>query len=428
VARLRDPSTLVVALADVTTRRSGARASERTVSAAQARRIFLGAQGFGQPRPPGRVDKRHVRRVFQRLGVVQLDSVNVLVRSHYLPFFSRLGRYDRALFDKVAYEEHEVFEYWAHEASLVDIELQPYLRWRMASEHRWSGMRSWAQAADRKKLDALHAAVLADGPISAGELDGTDRQKGPWWGWGDTKRGLEHLFYEGRVAAMRRGNFERVYCDPAIAVPTTVLDRPTPPEKEAQLALLEWAARAYGVGTAKDLIDFFRLSPKVARPLVEELADEGVLERVTVEGWKQPAFLHVDAKLPRKIDACALVSPFDSAMWERERIERLFDFSYRIEIYTPKPKRTYGYYVLPFLLGDRYVGRVDLKSDRAGSKLLVQAAWAEPQLAEWGYDDLDVAERLTDELRLLADWLALEHVEIMNAGTLSPALRAVATG
>jgi uncharacterized protein YcaQ len=400
--------------------------SSRSVSAAQARRIFLGAQGFGQPRPPGRVDKRHVRRVFQRLGVVQLDSVNVLVRAHYLPFFSRLGPYDRALFDRVAYEEHEVFEYWAHEASLVDVELQPYLRWRMTGDHRWSGMRAWLAEQDPAAIDALHAAVVADGPVSAGELDSTDRQKGPWWGWGDTKRSLEHLFFVGKVGAMRRGNFERVYCDPDLVVPAAVRSRPTPDAREAQLALLEWAARAYGIGTAKDFVDFFRLSPKVARPLVNELADEGALERVTVEGWKQPAYLHVDAKLPRKIDACALVSPFDSAMWERERIERLFEFSYRIEIYTPKPKRTYGYYVLPFLLGDRYVARVDLKADRAASRLLVQAAWAEPQLAEWGVDDLDVAERLINELRLMADWLALEHVEIKNAGTLSPALRAVA--
>jgi uncharacterized protein YcaQ len=210
-----------------------------------------------------------------------------------------------------------------------------------------------------------------------------------------------------------------------VALPADVLDRPTPPEREAILGLLEWAARAYGIGIAKDFIDYFRLPPKVARPLVDERADQGVLERVTVDGWKQPAFLHVDAKLPRRIDACALVSPFDSVMWERDRIERLFDFSYRIEIYTPKPKRTYGYYVLPFLLGDRYVARVDLKADRAASRLLVQAAWSEPTLADWGLDDLDVAERLTDELRLMADWLGLDDVDVKDAGTLAPALRAV---
>jgi hypothetical protein len=403
---------------------SPTRTDLRSLSLAQARRITLAAQGFGQTRPTGRVDKRHVRKIFQRLGVVQLDSVNVLVRAHYLPFFSRLGPYDHTLFDRVAYEEHEVFEYWAHEASLVDVELQPYLRWRMNSGHRWSGMRTWAAEQDPDVIDALHATVVADGPVSAGDLETGDRQKGPWWGWGDTKRGLEMLFYVGRVGAMRRGNFERVYCDPAIAVPPAVLERPTPPEREAQLALLAWAARVFGVGTAKDFIDFFRLSPKTARPLVDELADEGILERVTVEGWKQPAYLHVDAKLPRRVDASALVSPFDSVMWERERVERLFDFSYRIEIYTPKPKRTFGYYVLPFLLGDRYVARVDLKADRAGSRLLVQSAWAEPRLDEWGLDELDVAEHLTGELRLMAAWLGLDDVTVKSAGTLAPALRA----
>ncbi len=399
----------------------------RSISVDQARRIFLGAQGFGRPRPGGRIDKRHVRAVFRRLGVVQLDSVNVLVRAHYLPFFSRLGPYDRTLFDRLAYEEHEVFEYWAHEASLVDRELHPFLRWRMDTGHRWSGMRTWVEEQDPASIDALHAAVVASGPVTAGELDGAEKTKGPWWGWSDTKRGLEYLFYVGRVGAMRRGNFERVYCDPALAVSAEVLARPTPPEREAMLGLLDWAARAFGVGTAKDFIDYFRLPPKIARPLVEDLADEGVLERVTVDGWRQPAFVHVDAKVPRRIDACALVSPFDSAMWERERIERLFDFEYRIEIYTPKPKRRYGYYVLPFLLGDRYVARVDLKADRAGSRLLVQSAWREPQLEAWGHDEHEVAERLDGELRLMADWLGLDDVAVQRKGTLAPRLRAVRT-
>jgi len=361
--------------------------------------------------------------VFRQLGVVQLDSVNVLVRAHYLPFFSRLGPYDRTLLDRLAYEEYEVFEYWAHEASLVDAELHPYLRWRMASEHRWRGMREWAAAQDPAVLDALHAAVIAQGPVSAGELDGADRMKGPWWGWSDTKRGLEHLFSVGRVAAKRRGNFERVYCDPALALPPNILEQPTPSARDAQRALLAWAARAYGIGTAKDFIDYFRLSPTTARPLVDELAEEGVLERVTVEGWKQPAYLHVDAKIPRRIDACALVSPFDSAMWERERIERIFGFSYRIEIYTPKPKRTYGYYVLPFLLGDRYVARVDLKADRSGSRLLVQSAWVEPDLADHRVDEHHVAERLAGELRLMADWLGLDDIRVQRKGTLAAALR-----
>jgi hypothetical protein len=363
-----------------------------------------------------------VRKVFDRLGLIQMDSVNVLVRTHYLPLFSRLGPYDRSLLDRLAYDDHEVFEYWGHEASLIRSDLQPLLRWRMGSEHRWTGMREWAEAQDHDVTGALLAAVLADGPVSAGELDGADRKKGPWWGWGDTKKTLEHLFYIGRVGAVRRNTFERAYCDPAHVVPPHVLDRPTPEPRDAMVALLEQSARAFGIGTAKDLADYFRLPIKAARALLDQMADDGVLDRVEVEGWKQPAFRHPEAKVPRQIDACALVSPFDSIMWERDRIERLFGFSYRIEIYVPKPKRTYGYYVLPFLLGDRYVARVDLKADRADSKLLVQSAFA-----EFGVDHNEVAERLGGELRLMASWLGLDDVVIVECGDLAPALRAVTT-
>jgi uncharacterized protein YcaQ len=361
-----------------------------------------------------------VRKVFDRLGLIQMDSVNVLVRTHYLPLFSRLGPYDRSLLDRLAYDDREVFEYWGHEASLIQSHLQPLLRWRMDSEHRWAGMREWADGQDHDATSALLATVLADGPISAGELDGSDRTKGPWWGWGDTKKALEHLFSVGRVGAVRRNTFERAYCDPALVVPPAVLASPTPEPREAMVALLERSARAFGIGTAKDLADYFRLPIKAARGLVDEMADAGTLERVEVEGWKQQAFLHPEARLPRRVDACALVSPFDSVMWERDRIERLFDFSYRIEIYVPKPQRTFGYYVLPFLLGDRYVARVDLKADRADSRLLVQSAFAEP-----GVDHTEVAERLHTELRLMATWLGLDDVVIIDRGDLAPALRSV---
>jgi uncharacterized protein YcaQ len=391
-----------------------------TLSVAQARRIALAAQGFAERRPPGRVDRRHVRKVFDRLGLVQMDSVNVLVRTQYLPLFSRLGPYDRSLLDRLAYQDHEVFEYWGHEASLIRADIQPLLRWRMDGDHRWSGMRQWVADQDPKLIDTVHAAVLADGPISAGELDDEDRKKGPWWGWGDTKRTLEHLFYVGRVGAVRRHTFERAYCDPALVVPAEVLALPTPDPRDAMVTLLERSARGFGVGTAKDLADYFRLPIKAARPMLEEMADAGVVDRVTVDGWKEPTYLHPEAKIPRRIDACALVSPFDSIMWERDRIERLFEFSYRIEIYVPKPKRTYGYYVLPFLLGDRYVARVDLKSDRADSKLLVQSAFAEP-----GVDHAEVAERLCGELRLMATWLGLDDVVVVDRGDLAPALRRV---
>ncbi|HEY8217726.1 MAG TPA: crosslink repair DNA glycosylase YcaQ family protein [Acidimicrobiia bacterium] len=390
-----------------------------TLSLDEARRVTLAAQGFAVPRPRGRVDRRHLRALFARLGMVQLDSVNVLVRSHYLPLFSRLGPYDRTLLDRFAYEEHEVFEYWGHEASLISSELEPLLRWRMTREHRWAGMRRFIEGHDPAVMDALAARVLADGPLSAGDLDGKDRKAEPWWGWGDTKRSLEHLFSVGRVGAVRRSStFERAYVDPAQVIPADVRARPTPDVRDALAGLLEQAARTYGIATAKDLSDFFRLPIKEARPVVEEMADAGALRPVGVEGWTAPAFLHPAASLPRSVDACALVSPFDSVMWERERVERLFGFSYRIEIYVPKPKRTFGYYVLPFLLGDRYAARVDLKADRAASRLLVQAAWGER-----GVDPAEVADRLGTELRTMAAWLGLEDVVVSRRGDLATALR-----
>ena len=390
-----------------------------SLSLSQARRIALAAQGFTEARPVGRVDRRHLRKVFARLGAVQIDSVNVLVRSHYMPLFSRLGTYDHRLLDRFAYEDHEAFEYWGHDASLIHAELHPLFRWRMAGGHKWTEMRRWA-AENEAFIAALYDAVLANGPATAGDLDGSDRRKGPWWAWGDTKRSLEHLFHAGKVGAIRRGNFERAYTDPTFVVSEAVRERPTPSERDATVALLSHSARAHGVATAGDLADYFRLPIKAVRPLVDEMAGAGLLERVAVEGWKQPAYLHPDASLPRGVNAAALVSPFDSVMWGRDRVERLFGFRYRIEIYVPKPRRVYGYYVLPFLLGDRYVARVDLKADRTTSRLLVQSAYAEA-----GVDELDVAERLDDELHRMATWLALDDVVVVERGDLAPALRAV---
>jgi len=389
-----------------------------SLSAPQARRLHLHAQGFGAKRPAGRIDRRHLRKVFERLGLVQIDSVNVLVRSHYLPFFSRLGPYDRSILDRLAYRDHEVFEYWGHEASLVHAELHPLLRWRMAGEHQWGGIRRWVEGKEQL-IEELCAAVLAEGPASAGELDAEERRKGPWWGWGDTKRALEHLFYTGRVGAIRRGTFERAYCDPAAVVSEEVRARPTPTTREAMIGLLERAARGHGVGTATDLADYFRLPIREVRPLLEEMAGDGLVERVEVEGWGRPAYVHPDAHLPRWVRGRALVSPFDSVMWERGRVERLFGFTYRLEIYTPRPKRTYGYYVLPFLLGDRYVARLDLKADRAAGRLLVQAAHLEA-----GVEQDEVVTPLLEELALLAGWLGLGDVVVADRGDLAPALRA----
>ena len=334
-----------------------------SLSAAQARRLALRAQGLDRPRPSGRVDRRHLRRVIEQLGLIQIDSVNVLARTQYLTMFSRLGPYDTALFDSLAYEENEVFEYWGHVASLVDTRFHPHLRWRMKADHDWGNLARIGRE-HPALIASLEQEILSNGPASAGELDDSDLRKGPWWGWGEAKRGLEHLFWAGRVGALRRGNFERVYCAPDHAVPQSVLDVPDPAPEESHRALLMHAVRMHGVGTARDLADVWRQPIGLVRGCLDDLVAEGTLEAAQVEGWRDPAFIEPGTVVPRRVDACALVSPFDSAMWERDRIERLHGFHYRIEIYVPREKRRFGYYVLPFLLGDTYVARVDLKADR----------------------------------------------------------------
>ncbi|WP_436793141.1 winged helix-turn-helix domain-containing protein [Actinospongicola halichondriae] len=397
-----------------------------SLSVAQARRIALRAQGLDTPRPTGRVDRRHIRRVVDTLGLIQIDSVNVLARTQYLTLFSRLGPYDTALFDTVAYRDNELFEYWGHVASLVSTRFHPHLRWRMRDDHDWGSLATMGRE-HPELVRSLEEEILRRGPWSAGELNDSGHRKGPWWGWGDTKRALEYLFWSGRVGALRRGNFERIYCAPDQAVPREVLDLPEPDRDSAHRTLLLHAARMHGVGTARDLADVWRQPVRLARRHLDDLANEGSLARVSVEGWRDDAYLSPDVTLPRRVEACALVSPFDSAMWERDRIERLHDFRYRIEIYVPKPKRVHGYYVLPFLLGDTYVARVDLKADRAGGRLLVQSAHAEPDLASRGTDEVEVAERLRDELRTMAAWIGLDDVHVVGRGDLSPALAAVST-
>ncbi|MDE0802356.1 MAG: winged helix DNA-binding domain-containing protein [Acidimicrobiales bacterium] len=396
----------------------------RSLSVAQARRLALRAQGLDRARPTGRVDRRHVRRVVDQLGLIQIDSVNVMARTQYVTLFSRLGPYDADLLDRVAYEDHHAFEYWAHVASVVAARFQPHLRWRMRDDHAWGSLaRVGVEHPDL--VAALEQEILRNGPLSAGELDEGNRRTGPWWGWGDTKRALEHLFWAGRVGALRRGNFERVYCAPDHAVPREVLEHPDPDPEESHRVLLRHAARIHGVGTARDLADVWRQPIRLARRVLDDLVAEGSLEAVEVEGWKDPAYLSPEVTLPRRTEACALISPFDSAMWERDRIERLFDFHYRIEIYVPKPKRIHGYYVLPFLLGDTYVARVDLKADRAGRRLLVQSAHAEHDLDARGTDQVEVAERLHAELVTMAGWLGLDDVHVVGPGDLAPALSAV---
>jgi uncharacterized protein YcaQ len=363
--------------------------------------------------------------VLAHVGLLQIDSVNVLERAHYLPAFSRLGPYDRSKLDRLSQRSpRRLFEYWAHEASLIPVELQPHLRWRMerTEQEGWGSMR---RVAKRRPdlVQALLDELRARGPLSARELAHHDEPrapKGPWWGWSDVKAALEYLFFTGAITSARRRRFERLYDIPERVLPRDVIAAPTPPLDEAQRELVRVAARAMGVATEPDLRDYFRLSARDGKLRVAELVEEGELVPVAVEGWSGPAFLHADARVPRRVDARALVGPFDSLIWHRPRVERVFGFRYRIEIYVPRPKRVHGYYVLPFLLGDRLVARVDLKSDRRGGTLLVQAAHSEPHAPP------ETAEALAAELRSLAGWLGLERVQVARRGDLATALRTAA--
>jgi uncharacterized protein YcaQ len=396
-----------------------------TLSLAAARRIALAAQGFAEPRPSGPVERRHLLRLVRRLGLHQIDSVNVLARAHYLPAFSRLGPYSTALLDAAAWAKpRRLFEYWAHEASLLPLELHPLLRWRMARAERgdglWRSMQGFA-GERRASAEAVFARIAAEGPLAASDFE-RGKASG-WWAWSDAKRALEWLFWAGRITtAARRRSFERVYDLPERVLPAALLALPTPDGKDARRSLLDRAGRALGIATAGDLRDYFRLSPADALPRIAELAEAGTLIPVAVEGWRQPAYLHAEARRPRRVEAQALLSPFDPLIWERSRTERLFGLRYRIEIYTPADKRVHGYYVLPFLLGDRLVARVDLKADRQAGALRVQAAHAEPGAPA------ETAGRLAAELRLMAGWLGLDSVRVAGRGDLSSPLRAAVTG
>ena len=379
------------------------------LSLPEARRIALAAQGFGAPRPE-KVTAARWMRTIDRLSLHQIDSVNVLVRAHYLPAFSRLGPYDRSLIDTAAWgrpKKRRLFEYWAHEASLLPLSFHPLLRWRMAradgGEAGWKGLRLFA-GERRAEAEALLKRIRNEGPRAASELE-EKRGRSGWWEWGDAKQALEWLFWAGHITtATRRGGFERVYDLTERVIPAEILALKTPGEEDAQRALVERAASALGVATAQDLRDYFRLRPDEGRQAIESLLEAGVLEPVEVPGWTHLAYLHRDARRPRRISARALLAPFDPLVWERSRAERLFDFHYRIEIYTPADKRQHGYYVLPFLLGDRLVARLDLKADRQAGRLLVHAAHLEP------HAPADAMDAISEELRAMAEWLQLGEV------------------
>ncbi|GGF07976.1 hypothetical protein GCM10011611_11790 [Aliidongia dinghuensis] len=395
-------------------------------SPSEARRIALAAQGFGLARPET-TEAGHLKKLTRRLGVVQIDSVNVLARAHYLPTFSRLGAYDTELLHQAAYagRRRHLFEYWAHEASYVPVEYYPLLRWRMARAASGSGIYGELARIARERPDyveRIYDEVRARGPISAGELEAEAEAaprtgSGGWWGWSDGKRALEYLFWAGRITTATRRGFERLYDLTERVLPRAVLAAPVPEIAEAQRQLLMISAKALGIATEPDLRDYFRLRPEDSKARLAELVEAGALLPVTVKGWSQPAYLDPAARLPRRIGARTLLSPFDPLVFERSRTERLWDFRYRIEIYTPEAKRVFGYYVLPFLLGDKLMARVDLKADRGSRVLQVPAAHVEGHA-----DPAAVAPELAQALVETARWLGLERIELGSRGDLMPAL------
>jgi len=390
----------------------------QSLSPALARRVALAAQGLGRPSTDVVPGVRQIGALIDRLGLLQIDSVNVFERSHYLPVFARLGSYDKAQLDRVTYSPR-ITEYWAHEASFIPVDTLPLLRWRQ-QEHRDRAEAdddSWFSA-NRPMTQWLLAELAAKGPMRASEIEhDSNTRSGSWWGWSDVKRGLETLFRWGDVVSAGRTRFERVYALPEQVLPADVRDLHVPRD-EAMRRLVSISARAHGVGTADDIADYFRLKAVDAVPAIRQLEEAGELVPVTIDAWAKPAWLHRDARLPRRIDAAAILSPFDPVVWARSRALRLFDFHYRIEIYTPEPKRVFGYYVLPVLIDDRVVGRVDLKNDRQARVLRVRAAWAED-----GAPD-ETAPRLASVLRQTMQWQGLDSMDVSPKGNLSAALAA----
>ncbi|MGY4720270.1 winged helix-turn-helix domain-containing protein [Naumannella huperziae] len=394
----------------------------------QARRIALAAQGFGAARPACPVGMRDVQREITRLGQFQIDSINVVTRAHFMPLFSRLGPYDPALLERAAHRPpRRLFEYWGHAASLIDVTLQPALRWRMAraADEAWGSMirirEQHPGLVERIRADVLDSAR----PITARQIEHDEvRVRDHWgWNWSSVKTACEWLFWAGEITSARRNTqFERAYAAPERVLPSSIIEAPTPGREEAIRELVRRSARALGIGTLACLADYFRVSTADAATAVAELEAGGELVPAWVEGWDRPLWLWHDARRPRRILARALVSPFDSLIFERRRLRELFGIDYTIEIYVPEAKRRYGYYVYPFLLGETFAARVDLKADRAAGLLRVRAAWLEP-----GHDPGRVAPELAAELSIMAGWLGLSGVAVEPRGDLAGAL-AVATG
>jgi uncharacterized protein YcaQ len=428
------------------------------LSAGQARRLALAAQGFG--RRPARATSDHIRRLAARVHAFQIDSVNVLVRAHYVPAFARLGPYPMEALDALAYRRRELFEYWGHAACLLPTSLYPLVRYRMRAE----ATREYMASERGAYMARVYAEVAERGPLAAGDLSDPGAHSGGWWGWigasGSGKATLEHLYDSGLVAIAGRRGFERLYDIAERVIPRAALDAPAPPPEEAMKRLICLGAKACGAGTFADVTGYLNVDgwrdrtppgplwerPKgaagrpvrpVARRLVGELVEEGRLLAARVEGWREPAYVRPGARVPRSVDARALVSPFDSLVWAiagpaaggiddagapggrrgpapRSRVQRLFGMRYTLELYVPAARRVYGYYVYPFLLGDTLVARCDLKADRQRRVLVVQGAFLEP-----GQDGARVAAALASELRDMGAWLELDRVEVAERGDLA---------
>jgi uncharacterized protein len=397
-----------------------------SLSLGEARRIAITAQGADKSNARETASRAEVRKLIDKLGVLQIDSVNVLARAHQLPVYSRLGVYDACDLDHLAYNgrSRKLFEYWGHAASLMPVEMQPLFRWRMQKAADGKGVYGGLVrfAAEKKSLIRdVRREIEVRGPTAAGDLEAHSNRRAGWWTWSDAKTALEWLFWTGELTtSTRRATFERIYDLTERVLPDGVVNTPTPDEATAKRQLIEIAARALGIGTEACLRDYYRLSSAAAKPAIRDLVEAGTLREVSVDAWAEPAYLHTDARLPKVVTARALVAPFDPLVWHRDRAEALFGAHIRIELYTPKHKRTHGYYVLPFLFGDRIVGRVDLKADRAAETLQVLSAHCEPGIPA----DVFVAP-LADEIRLMARWLGLPRIALTKSGDASGALRRV---
>lgn len=386
--------------------------ADLSFSLKQVRRMALAAQGFSGRQAPALIKATHLNRLIERLGVIQIDSVNALVRSHYLPLFSRLGQYTPLLLEQAAWSQgrrRSLFEYWGHEASLLPMAMYPLMRWRMERARQGQGIYAQMARFGREQQETIRRvlrSVEQRGALGAGSLSTREERAGPWWDWSDEKHALEWLFAAGLVTVAGRRGFERLYDLPERVIPGDMLQA-SMSEAQAQRGLLLHSATALGVATEKDLRDYFRLDPADSRARLAELLEDGQLLACQVQGWKQPAYCLPEPKVPRKVVTSALLSPFDSLIWERSRTERLFDFRYRLEIYTPQDKRVYGYYVLPFLHNERIAARVDLRAERAHGRLAVHAVHEE----ESGLDEQGMWT-LALNLRQMANWLGLEQVQL----------------